>query len=125
MNKYLSYSLKTVSLVVFISFIPLLFLIDNSTSIVWTIVVPVLPIMFIVIGYSNWRNICPLAFFSKISQKLNWIQKRKVPIWFEKNFYYFQYFLLFMAFNARLVLLNFETTYLAVFLQSFPPLLLT
>ena len=115
MNKYLSYTLETLSLIVFISFIPLLLLVDDSTSIVWTVIVPILPILFITIGYANWRNICPLAFFSKISQKLTWIKKRKVPNWFENNFYYFQYFLLFMAFNARLILLNFETTYLALF----------
>ena len=115
MNRYLSYSLQAISLIVFVSFIPLLLIINDSTSIVWTIIIPILPILFITIGYANWRNICPLAFFSKISQKLTWIRKRKVPVWFENNFYYFQYFLLFIAFNARLVLLNFETTYLALF----------
>lgn len=61
---------------------------------------------------------CPLAFFSKISQQLTWIQKRKVPNWFENNFYFFQYFLLFLAFGARLVLLNYDSVYLAFFLIS-------
>lgn len=115
MNNSLLLILKTISLIVFVSLIPALFLLDHSTTLVWTIVIPLVPILFITLGYSNWRNICPLAFFSKISQNLNWVQKRKVPQWFENNFYFFQYFLLFSAFTARLLLLNYENIYLGIF----------
>ena len=115
MNNYL-FIIKPIALIVFVSLIPLLLLVENSTSIVWTVIIPVLPLLFIIIGYSNWRNICPLAFFPKISQNLTWIQKRKLPKWFEENFYLFQYFILFLAFYARLILLNFDTIYLASFL---------
>lgn len=115
MNKYLSYTLEAIALIVFVSIIPLLFLVEDSTSIVWTMIIPLLPIIFITIGYANWRNICPLAFFSKISQKLTWIEKRKVPEWFEENFYFFQYFLLFLSFNSRLILLNFDNIFLGLF----------
>ena len=116
MNKYLSYTLEAIALIVFVSLIPMLFLVEDSTSIVWTVIIPILPILFITIGYSNWRNICPLAFFSKISQKLTWIEKRKVPEWFEENFYFFQYSLLFISFSSRLILLNFDNFYLGLFL---------
>lgn len=115
MNKYLAYTLEAISLIVFVSIVPLLFLVEDSTSIVWTMIIPLLPIIFITLGYSNWRNICPLAFFSKISQKLTWIEKRKVPEWFEYNFYYFQYFILFLSFSFRLIILNFDSFYLGLY----------
>ncbi len=115
MNKYLSYTLEAIALIVFVSIVPLLFLVEDSTSIVWTMIIPLLPIVFITIGYANWRNICPLAFFSKISQTLTWIQKRKVPVWFEENFYFVQYGILFFSFSSRLVFLNFESVSLGFF----------
>lgn len=115
MQKGLTTTLEYIAIAVFLFLIGFLFVTDNSTTLVWTIVVPVLPLLFLIIGYSNWRNICPLAYFSKISQKLSWVEKRKVPEWFENNFYLFQYFLLFSAFSARLIILNFDHIYLGIF----------
>lgn len=115
MGKYALLSLEIILLVVFVSLVPILFLFEDATKIVWTAVVPLVPIFFVIIGYSNWRNICPLAFFSKLSQKINFFPKRKVPVWLEDNFYFFQYFVLFSSFSARLVILNFDSTSLAFF----------
>ena len=115
MNEYSLNTLKIIAIVVFLSLVPILFLFSDSTSVVWTIVIPIVPIFLLIIAYSNWRKICPLAFLASLSQNLTWIEKRKVPQWFEENFYYFQYFLLFIAFNARLVILNFDNFYLGVF----------
>ena len=115
MNKHIVNFIKPIAIIVFVSLVILLLVLEKSTAIVWTMVIPVVPVLFLIIGYSNWRNVCPLAFFSQLSQKLNWIQKRKVPQWFEKNFYFFQYFILFIAFNARLTILNFDNLYLALF----------
>ena len=89
---------------------------DSATALIWTVLVPLLPLFIVLIGYSNWRNICPLAFFSKISQNINWFNKRKVPQWFEENFYLLQFVLLFIAFTLRLVLLNFNASFLAWFI---------
>ena len=115
-NKTLLSLLKALLLIVFIAFIPLLFIYEGGTSLLWTIVFPIIPILLLIIGYSNWRDICPLAFFSKISQKLTWIPKRKVPKWFERNFYFFQYGILIASFDLRLTLTNFDNTFLAIFL---------
>ena len=115
MNNYLINTLKPLALIVFVSLIPILLLLDNSTSIVWTLVIPFVPIVIIAIGYSNWRKVCPLAFFANISQKLKFIEKRKIPKWFEKNLYLFQFTLLLAAFSARLILLNFDTMSLTLF----------
>jgi len=88
---------------------------DNATTLVWTIVVPLLPIFIVIIGFSRWRNICPLAEVSKISQRVTWIEKKKVPKWIEKNFYLIQYTSLFIALTLRLTILNFSHFYLLLY----------
>ena len=88
LHRYLLNFIRITAIVVFVSLVPILFLLEDSTGIVWTIIVPVVPLLFIVLGYSNWRKICPLAFFSILSQKLTWIEKKKVPKWFEYNLYH-------------------------------------
>jgi CRP-like cAMP-binding protein len=115
MNKYMATSIEAILVIGFISFIPALFFIDNAPAIIWTMIIPLLPLGIILIGFSRWRNFCPLAFFSKISQKLQWIPKRKVPAWFENNLYYFQYGLLFTALALRLIILNYHTEFLGLF----------
>ena len=115
MDKLLTNILRNVSLVIFLALIPILFLYDFGTTLVWTILIPLMPIGLLLIGFSRWRDICPLALISKISQHTNIIQKRKVPKWFEKNFWYFQYFLLFLALSLRLTTLNYDSHYLALF----------
>jgi len=115
MKKILFNSLEIFALFSFIFAIALLFISDVGSAIIWTVLLPLFPVALLIIGFSNWRNICPLAYFSKISQKMNWFEKRKVPHWFEENFYYFQYSLLFIAFYMRLTILNYDNTLLALF----------
>jgi len=95
---------------------PFLFFFDDTTALVWTIIIPPLPLLIIIIGFSNWRNICSLATVSKIAQKININNKKKFLTWFESNFYAIQYFLLFAAFAFRLTTLNFNDFYLILFL---------
>ncbi len=116
MNKTISKISEIIFLIIFISMVPVLFFFDGSSAIFWTAIIPLLPIGLVLIGFSNWRNSCPLAFFSKISQKLDWVEKRKVPLWFENNFYFLQYSLLFIALSLRLAIINFDNIYLAIYL---------
>ena len=100
----------------FVSMIPILIFYEESTALIWTTLLPLVPVFIVIIGYSQWRDICPLAFFSKISQNLEWFGKRKVPHWFEDNFYSFQFVLLIIAFSLRLTVLNFDNMALALFI---------
>jgi len=102
-------------MVLFLAIVPLLYTFDSATSLVWTILLPLLPISFLLLGFSRWRDVCPLATISKITQNINIVPKRKVPIWFEKNFWFFQYFLLFISLSFRLTTLNYDYHYLAMF----------
>lgn len=115
MNSLVIKTLRVLTMAIFIAIVPLLLFIDNSTSLVWTAIIPLLPLGLLIIGFSRWRDVCPLAMVSKISQKMNFIQKRKVPIWFENNFWILQYFFLFIGLTLRLTTLNFNELYLAYF----------
>ena len=115
MNDFFILFLRIVTMVIYIAIVPILFLYDFGTSLVWTVLIPLLPIALLIIGFSKWRDICPLAMISKISQNINTFKKRKVPKWFEENFWYLQYFLLFVALTLRLTTLNYDTNYLAFF----------
>lgn len=107
--------MQFVTLVVFIGLIVLLFITPQANGFVWTLVIPLVPIAILVIGYSRWRVICPLAFFSKITQNLTFVNKRKLSNWFEDNVYAIQFGILFFAFVARLYILNYDALMLAGF----------
>lgn len=104
-----------ITLSVFIGIIVLLFITPQANSIIWTFVIPLVPITLLIIGYSRWRNICPLAWFSKATQNINVFSKRKLPRWFENNVYFVQFSILFIAFAARLYVLNNSAVLLAGF----------
>jgi len=115
MNKFLMNTLRVITLSIFLALIPILLIFDFGTTLIWTILIPLMPIALLLIGFSRWRDICPLALISKISQHITLIEKRKVPKWFETNFWLFQYFLLFIALCLRLITLNYDNHYLALF----------
>ena len=102
-------------MVIFIAIPPMLFFYEFGTHIVWTAIIPLLPIGLLIIGFSRWRDICPLAMISKISQRINLFKKRKVPKWFEANFWYIQYFFLYLSLSLRLTTLDFDANLLAYF----------
>jgi len=106
---------QPVALGVFVGLLVLLFLTPSATGYTWTVVVPLVPIFIVIIGYNRWRNICPLAWFAKLGQGLNWFKRRRVPVWFERNLYLFQFSLLALAFALRLFFLNSNALYLALF----------
>ena len=115
MNKLFTHSLLALTLAIFVALVPILFISHDGTTLVWTILIPLMPIGLLIIGFSRWRDVCPLAFISKISQSMNFIKKRKVPAWFEENFWYFQYAFLFIALTLRLIILNEDNQLLAYF----------
>ena len=105
----------------FLAFISLIFIsvyIENSTSIIWTLLLPALPLIFVVIGFHRWRNICPLAFFSKLNQYNTFIKKYTLPLWFEKNFYLLQFTLLFVIFTLKIYFLNASSLFVTLFFLS-------
>ncbi len=109
---------QAIALFILLSLIPITYYLPNGTSMVWTIIIPVLPVFIVSVGYNRWRKLCPLAWIAGVGQFLQWLPKRKISPWFEKHYYSFQFSLLFLAFSARLLLLNFNGSILAIFFLS-------
>lgn len=104
-----------------------------GNRIFWTMLVPLLPISFMVFGHETWRRICPLSFASQIPGYLNVRRmifadanktERKVGLlpligrnsWLAKNALYVQFGLLFLGLCCRLWFANSDRLGLAYLL---------
>lgn len=103
-----------------------------TNRIFWTMIIPILPLFFMVAGHETWRRICPLSFVSQIPRYLGLNRKRPVFIrrtgqvenqlalvgkesWWRRNVWYIQFGLLFLALNARILFVNSDRLSLALF----------
>lgn len=103
-----------------------------SNRIFWTMIIPILPLFFMVAGHEAWRRICPLSFVSQIPRYLGWNRRQRVLIrrtgqveqqlalvgknsWWRRNIWYIQFGLLYLALNARILFVNSDRTALALF----------
>lgn len=103
-----------------------------TNRIFWTMIIPVLPLFFMVVGHETWRRLCPLSFVSQIPRYLGWQRKRPVldlrsgkvtrllalpsrDGWARRNVWYIQFGLLFLALNARILFINSDRVALASF----------
>jgi hypothetical protein len=84
----------------------------------WGMILPLVILTLLILGHEAWRRICPLSFFSQIPRALG-IQ-RKLTIdetsWLAQNTLAFQFTLLFVGLNLRLLLVNSDRLLLGVFL---------
>ena len=104
-----------------------------GNRIFWTLLIPILPLFFMVFGHETWRRICPLSFVSQISGYLNFRRmiyadekksERRVGLlplisrssWIAKNALYIQFGLLFLGLCCRLWFANSDRTGLAYML---------
>ena len=60
----------------------------------WTMLLPLVPVAIVLMGFPNWRRICPLAFFGELGRKLNRGMQRRVPAWIEQRFFFVTFALL-------------------------------
>jgi hypothetical protein len=64
--------------------------------IIWTVIIALLPLFIVSVGFYTWRRICPLAFFGRMSEWLQWpdrsstpnagLARRRVPKWVAVNY---------------------------------------
>lgn len=103
-----------------------------TNRIFWTMIIPILPLFFMVAGHETWRRLCPLSFVSQIPRYLGWQRKKKLLSkrtgaverqlalidrsgWLSRNVWYIQFGLLFLALNIRILFVNSDRTSLAIF----------
>ena len=91
-----------------------------GTRIFWGMVVPSAIVALLVFGHEFWRRICPLSFMSQIPRALGWQGKRivKENSWLHRHHSLFQFGLLFIGLNVRLLLINSDRFLLGVFFTT-------
>lgn len=107
-----------IALSVFIGLLPLLLWSKQATALLWTMALPLLPIFWMIFGYSLWRRVCPLAWFSTAAQRISHTPRRKVGDWLKQHGYALFFVLLLISFSARHWLLNYHEFALFLFLGT-------
>ncbi|MEM6611614.1 MAG: hypothetical protein AAF652_05050 [Cyanobacteria bacterium P01_C01_bin.72] len=89
-----------------------------GARIFWGMIVPSSILILLIFGHEAWRRICPLSFLSQIPRALKWQAKRTISenSWLGRNHLYFQFSLLFIGLNIRLLLVNSDRFLLGIFL---------
>jgi hypothetical protein len=89
-----------------------------GARIFWGMVLPLVILTLLIFGHEAWRRICPLSFLSQIPRALGWQQRRVVQedSWLGRHALSFQFGLLFMGLNIRLLLVNSDRLLLGIFL---------
>ncbi|WP_404788488.1 calcium-binding protein [Altericista sp. CCNU0014] len=89
----------------------------------WSMVVPSSFFILLIFSHEIWRRICPLAFVSQLPRLLGLQRRNRIKnaigqtvryetfkvskdSWLGKNFLYFQFFMLFLGLNIRLLFAN-------------------
>ena len=86
---------------------------DALPRVFWTMLLPLLPVSIVIMGFPNWRRICPLAFFGDLGRKLNRGTQRRVPKWLEGWFFHVTFGFLLAMLVLRLVATNGDGVWLA------------
>ena len=95
----------------------------TSGRFVWTLVIAILPLCIILMGFYRWRQICPLAWFGRMSEWVGYPDKRTtpakerrrrtVPEWLVKNYPAFTWGFLAFMLAMRILLINSNSVALA------------
>jgi polyferredoxin len=104
-----------------------------GARIFWAFIVPASFFIILVFSHEVWRRICPLAFVSQLPRLLNFQRKKQIKnkfgqttrhepytiskdSWLGQNFLIFQFFLLFIGLNIRLLFTNSDRLGLGIYL---------
>jgi len=79
----------------------------------WTMLLPLLPVSIVLMGFPNWRRVCPLAYFGEIGRAVNRGTQRRVPKWLERWFFVVTFGFLLAMLVLRLVATNGDGRWLA------------
>jgi hypothetical protein len=86
---------------------------DALPRLFWTMLLPLLPMSIVLMGFPNWRRICPLAFLGELGRKLNRGTQRRAPKWLERWFFLVIFGLLLAMLVLRLVATNGDGVWLS------------
>ncbi len=90
----------------YVGFVIAGFLTPLQPRVFWTMLLPIVPLAIVLMGFSNWRRICPLALFGEAGRFLNRGVQRKVPPVLERTFFPLTFAILLAMLVLRLVATN-------------------
>jgi len=114
---------RAAALAAYIGVVVLCFVSPWGPRVLWTMLLPPLPLFMIVAGFHTWRSLCPLALLGSLGVRLRPVAAgvrgalglgsgpeaappRRVPAWLDRWFFVVSLGLLMAMMVARLVLLN-------------------
>jgi Cyclic nucleotide-binding domain/4Fe-4S binding domain len=94
--------------------------------VLWTVLLPLIPLLIVLAGYHRWRRICPLAWLANLPTRLGHPGERRASATLQSNYYYLVLSIFIISLWLRLVATNGNGAALAAFLLliSFAALLL-
>lgn len=89
-----------------------------GARIFWGMVIPFAVLTLFIFGHEAWRRICPLSFVSQLPRAMGWQRQKMVKenSWLHRHQIHFQFGLLFLGLNLRLLLVNSDRLLLGIFL---------
>ena len=92
--------------------------------VIWTVIIAILPLFIVIIGFYAWRLICPLAFFGRMAEWIEWPDSRsasnsklkriRVSPWVALNYPYITWGFLTAMLVLRILILNSNSLSLAI-----------
>ncbi len=90
---------------------------EIGIQLLWNFLIPIAPAL-LVIAPGIWRNVCPMAFTTLFSNRLNWSQKKKLPAKLQKRLYTLSVILLLLIVPLRHAWLDTSGPLSALFIVS-------
>jgi hypothetical protein len=84
----------------------------------WTMIMPAVPLVLVLLGFHGWREICPIARMGELGARRG--AQRRVPRWLSRASLSLPLALLALTLLARLVALNGDPLLLGVLLATLP-----
>jgi Cyclic nucleotide-binding domain/4Fe-4S binding domain len=109
--------LRWCALVVFLALPVCAWLVPRwAGRVLWTVLLPIIPLLIVLAGYHRWRRICPLAWFSNLPTRLGFPGERRASAFLQSNYYYLVLSIFIVSLWLRLVATNGSGAALAMFL---------
>lgn len=104
---------RRLGIVVYLAVVAFGLVSDLQPRVFWTMALPLLPMAIVLMGFANWRRICPLAAFGEVGTWLNRGEQRRVPAVLERWFMPFTLGLLLAMLALRLLATNGDSLWLS------------
>lgn len=94
--------------------------VPSGTAVFWTMLMPLLPLLVVLAGFSFWRRVCPIATLGASRGEVRGTHRRRLPPLLRRHGVAVGFALLVVALWGRLVFFNHDGVGLALLLTALP-----